>query len=124
MLLLIVFLIKRSNHLEQVLVEYLNCAIKKIYPIFIEIMNLDLFLNFLRKQNIPLNASMNVPINLNETESLVLEIIRTNNRLNKSQIAKMIDKSEMTVQRAINKLMDEKLIKRVGSNKTGYWQIA
>lgn len=67
---------------------------------------------------------MNVPINLNETESLVLEIIRTNNRLNKSQIAKMIDKSEMTVQRAINKLMDEKLIKRVGSNKTGYWQIA
>ena len=79
---------------------------------------------FLRKQNIPLNASMNVPINLNETESLVLEIIRTNNRLNKSQIAKMIDKSEMTVQRAINKLMDEKLIKRVGSNKTGYWQIA
>ena len=30
----------------------------------------------------------------------------------------------MTVQRAINKLMDEKLIKRVGSNKTGYWQIA
>ena len=34
------------------------------------------------------------------------------------------DKTEMTVQRAINKLMDEKLIKRVGSNKTGYWQIA
>ena len=27
------------------------------------------------------------------------------------------------VQRAIKKLIDEKLIRRVGSNKTGYWEI-
>lgn len=29
----------------------------------------------------------------------------------------------MTVQRAIKKLIDEKLIRRVGSNKNGYWEI-
>lgn len=29
----------------------------------------------------------------------------------------------MTVQRAIKKLIDEKLIRRVESNKTGYWKI-
>lgn len=35
----------------------------------------------------------------------------------------MIDRAEMTVQRAIKKLIDEKLIRRVGSNKNGYWEI-
>lgn len=78
---------------------------------------------FLRKQNVSINVSINVPINLSSTEAIVLEIIKTNNAVNKSQIAKMIDKSEMTVQRAINKLVKEKLIKRVGSNKTGHWEI-
>lgn len=29
----------------------------------------------------------------------------------------------MTVQRAIKKLIDEKLIRRVEPNKTGYWEI-
>ena len=32
------------------------------------------------------------------------------------------DKSEMTVQRAINKLINNNLIERIGSNKTGYWK--
>ena len=35
----------------------------------------------------------------------------------------MIERTEMTVQRAIKKLIDEKLIRRVGSNKTSYWEI-
>ena len=38
-------------------------------------------------------------------------------------IDKMIERTEMTVQRAIKKLIDEKLIRRVGSNKNGYWEI-
>jgi len=78
---------------------------------------------FLRKQNVSINVPINVSVNLTNTEALVLEIIKTNKGVNKSQIAKMIDKTEMTVQRAIKKLVDNALIKRVGSNKTGHWEI-
>lgn len=35
----------------------------------------------------------------------------------------MIERTEMTVQRAIKKLIDEKLIRRVGTKKTSYWEI-
>ena len=55
----------------------------------------------------------------------IKKMIKTKNNkdINKAQIAKMIERSEMTVQRAIKKLTDERLIKRVGSNKTGYWEV-
>ncbi len=77
---------------------------------------------FLRKQNVSINEPINVSINLNETETLVFNIIKNHKFINKNKIAKMIDKSEMTVQRAVKKLMDNKLIMRVGSNKNGYWE--
>lgn len=73
--------------------------------------------------NVLINVLINVSINLSKTEALVLDIIKNNKGINKTQIAKMIDRAEMTVQRAIKKLIDEKLIRRVGSNKTGYWEI-
>ncbi len=73
--------------------------------------------------NDTINDSINDLINLNSTEALVLEVIKTNKRVNKKQIATIIERTEITVQRAIKKLLNEKLIKRVGSNKTGYWEI-
>ena len=73
--------------------------------------------------NVLINVLINVSIKLNNTESLILDIIKNNKNINKAQIAKMIERSEMTVQRAVKKLIDERLIKRVGSNKTGYWEV-
>lgn len=78
---------------------------------------------FLRKQNVLINEPINVSLNLTDTESLVLEILKANKGVKKAQIAKMIHKTETTVQRAIKKLTNEDLIRRVGSNKTGYWEI-
>ncbi|MGM9970632.1 MAG: winged helix-turn-helix transcriptional regulator [Anaeroplasma sp.] len=78
---------------------------------------------FLRKQNVSINVPINVSLNFTSTEALVLEILKTNKGINKNQISKMIGKTEMTVQRAIKKLIEKNLIKRVGSNKTGNWEI-
>ena len=78
---------------------------------------------FLRKQNVSINVPINVSFNLTNIENLVLEIIKNNKGINKLQIAKMIGKSKMTVQRAIKTLIDKKLIIRVGANKTGYWEV-
>lgn len=71
------------------------------------------------------NVLLNVQIKeqLTEQEQKVYNLIRYNERITKSEIAKRINKSEKTVQRVIALLIDKKLITRVGSNKDGYWKI-
>ena len=64
----------------------------------------------------------NVTDYLTNTEIEVFEIIKSHSKINRSKIAKMIGKSEMTVQRSINKLVNNNLIERIGSSKTGYWK--
>lgn len=68
------------------------------------------------------NVTTNVTFDLSKTEISVFEAIKKHNKVNRSEIAKIIGKSEMTVQRAINKLISNNLIQRIGSNKTGYWK--
>lgn len=41
----------------------------------------------------------------------------------KKEIAENVNKSEKTIQRAINSLIDKGLVVRVGSNKEGYLKI-
>lgn len=83
------------------------------------------YFEFLRNRNRnlyfrePVNRLMNISI----VEHMVYDIIKNNDRITKASIAKMIDKSEMTVQRAIKTLIDKEYIIRVGSNKTGYWMV-
>lgn len=56
------------------------------------------------------------------TDRLYKEVL-SNNSLNYSEYAKLIGVSEATVKRRLGKLKKEGMIVRVGSNKTGYWQI-
>ena len=61
--------------------------------------------------------------NLTKDEQAVLAILNKEQHYSKAEIAGMIGKSTTTVQRIIKSLMERDLIKRVGSNKTGYWTI-
>lgn len=77
---------------------------------------------FLRTHIDSCNESINDPINeLTEDENRILEIIKSGRKLTKDEIAQEIGKSKATVQRCIKSLIDQDFIKRVGSNKTGYW---
>ena len=42
---------------------------------------------------------------------------------NAEDAAKELNKSVITIQRGIKKLVELGLIERIGSNKTGYWKI-
>ena len=70
------------------------------------------------------NVHLNVHIkkSLTDSEQIVFNIIRDNERITKSEIAIRIGKSEKSVQRIISSLIEKSLIQRVGSNKTGYWE--
>ena len=68
------------------------------------------------------NVPINVPIN--DTEKRILSIISDNPAVKSEEIAAAISKSRKTVQRYLKRLREKGIISRVGSRKTGLWEIA
>lgn len=60
---------------------------------------------------------------LSKTELKILYAIKENPKMSQIGIAKITNTGKTTVQNTIVKLKHLSLIKRIGSNKTGYWQI-
>lgn len=71
------------------------------------------------------NDSINESISdhLSKTDKSVYELLRKDQRYSKNEIATIIGKSSITVQRAIKSLTEKGFIERVGSNKNGYWVV-
>ena len=78
------------------------------------------YFEFIRT-NVQINVQINV--HLTDQEQAIFNLILSNERISKEELAIRINKSEKTVQRIISKLIDYKLIERVGSNKDGYWKV-
>ena len=68
------------------------------------------------------NITKIVKTELTTDEAKILEIIKSQ-KCNKDEMAIYINKSKATVDRIIKRLIEMKLIKRIGSNKTGYWSL-
>ena len=60
---------------------------------------------------------------LTETQVGVLAALRDNPNLTKPQMVTMLHRSKTTIDNAIRALREHGLIIRIGSNKTGYWQV-
>jgi len=60
---------------------------------------------------------------LNDTQTKILEVIRNNPNITKKQIQEKIGKSKTTVDNGISYLKENGIIKHVGSNKAGYWNV-
>lgn len=69
------------------------------------------------------NQTTTVFKRIDNAEEKVYEIISNNPQIKKDDIAKQLNKSGKTVQRAISNLVKKKLIVRVGNYKNGYWKI-
>ena len=67
--------------------------------------------------------SGNISNELSKTERKVLDIIRLDNNVTMDIIADKVNISRRTVARAISKLKSIGLLKRVGSDKDGHWEI-
>jgi|SRR3989338_6074958 len=53
----------------------------------------------------------------------ILEIIRKDNQINVSTLAKMFNVNEKTIKRDITKLKEKGILKRIGPDKGGHWEI-
>ena len=72
----------------------------------------------------PINDPINDPIkSITLIERAIVNIIKEHPSYTRSEIAQQLKVSEATIKRAIQKLIDKKLVQRKGSNKTGPWEI-
>lgn len=71
----------------------------------------------------PGDEPINEPINLSNVEQTVMNSIIRNPKVSKSRISKEYNISEASVKRTISSLKKKGLIKRVGSNKAGHWEV-
>lgn len=80
-------------------------------------------------QNATINAPINVTINTEtnitglNTPDAVLALLAKNPELTRSQLASLIGKDIRTIARALAILQQAGKVKRIGSNKTGYWEV-
>ena len=70
-----------------------------------------------------LEPRVDVGINVGINEQRVLELIRINNRITAKEIAESLSVSLRQGERIMAALKEKGLIKRVGSNKTGHWEL-
>lgn len=84
-------------------------------------------LNEIKEKNVHKNVHKNVQINdyekLTRIEKLILDIILENPKITQVNIATRLETTPKTIQRGIATLKEKGIIKRIGSNKKGYWKI-
>ncbi len=76
------------------------------------------------------NAENDVPTNVTinterrkPTDIAVYELLKDDPTQTREVLASKLDRTVRTIQRALDKLSAEGRIKRIGSNKTGYWEV-
>lgn len=67
------------------------------------------------------NAPVNAPVN--QTQIDIVKAMQNNSNISYNEIAQIIEKDRTTVMRNIQKLKELGIIKRIGSDKTGYWEV-
>ena len=78
-------------------------------------------LNYQFFHNGALNGALNE--DLNEEEWNILELIHKNPKITQVEIKNQLKIARSHVQRTMKKLVDKGIIERVGSKKSGYWNL-
>lgn len=73
--------------------------------------------------NTPINAPINAPINLTSFQQQLLRQLECNATATYDVLAERFGKDRATIKRNIRKLKDKQFLKRIGSNKSGYWEV-
>lgn len=65
----------------------------------------------------------NSEFNLNEIQNKIIELIVNNKNITQNEIASILGKNVRTIKRSFKVLIDNNIIERIGSDKTGYWVV-
>ena len=73
--------------------------------------------------NDTVNITQNITVKLSQNQQKIIELIKKNPAILQDQIAQTLGIARETVNRNMKKLQENKIIKRIGADKNGYWQI-
>lgn len=71
--------------------------------------------------NVPKDDPVSDPVN--DRQKLIIDLIKKDRFITRESLANVCNISLETIKRDIRKLRKLKIVKRVGSDKTGYWEI-
>jgi ATP-dependent DNA helicase RecG len=71
----------------------------------------------------PENAPVNAPVKLTGLQERILKAIQQETNVTYDRLAKTLKKDRSTIRRNIQKLKQLDIIKRIGPDKSGHWQI-
>ena len=74
-------------------------------------------------QNAPVNAPVNIELSGLKTPDAIVALLTANPELTRQQLADAIGKDLRTIARALAKLQHAGKITRIGSDKTGHWEV-
>ncbi|MFT4326443.1 MAG: RNA-binding domain-containing protein [Candidatus Woesearchaeota archaeon] len=75
------------------------------------------------RKNAPQNVPGNVPVNVPERRNQILLRIKENDTISMKELSDLLYVTERTIKRDIAYLKKKNLLKRVGPDKGGYWEI-
>lgn len=64
-----------------------------------------------------------VKLNIDTVNDTVFSLIKQNNKIKSTEISELLKVSLSTTKRKIKELKEQKIIERIGSDKTGHWKI-
>ena len=78
-------------------------------------------------RNAPENASVNAPVNasvkLSETEKRIMELLKSDGYYTYDMMSEKLSVNRTTIMRNVQSLVKKGLLRRVGADKNGYWEI-
>jgi len=76
-------------------------------------------------ENAPVNAFVNAPVNINgmKTPDAIMALVQANRAITRQQMAEIIGKNIRTIGRAVKSLQEAGKLRRIGSDKTGHWEL-
>jgi Fic family protein len=88
---------------------------------FIEFMLEEILTTLKKRQGVSLKNRTSDTAN--DTVNDTVNLIRSNPKITIDELALKLNKSRRTVTRVLKKLQEEGIISRIGSDKTGYWEV-
>lgn len=74
----------------------------------------------IEKENVPKNVPKNVPLKRQEK---IIDLIKQNKDITIAELANTLEVADKTIKRDIAKLKEQNRLTRVGSLKSGYWEV-
>jgi ATP-dependent DNA helicase RecG len=77
-------------------------------------------------ENVGENVGKNVgenPFKPNNTQTKIISLVKLDRHVTQEELSKQLNKSVRTIERNMKTLQEAKMIARIGSNTTGYWEV-